>query len=173
MTEHRGRVSFKGEFSGAPFRAVYACDEKGYVLSSIVKFFVATKLDAMNSMQMGPDVMFPSLSFGNFDVEGALLEWESWLTSQTFAELVDAGVPEVVAESGDGPTVFLLSDAFVDSLVSAPASRIDELALWWVGEKLTEGIEIDSQVALEILHSLVGLVRQKRDPEERVYCWTG
>lgn len=68
-------------------------------MSIIIKFFVAPDHDAAAAVvEVGPDDFFESLTFGNFDAEEALIEWESIFTGQTFEGLVAADVPEVVAD---------------------------------------------------------------------------
>ncbi|UUU34851.1 hypothetical protein JIX56_36135 [Streptomyces sp. CA-210063] len=142
-------------------------------MSSIVKFFVATREDAIDTLNTGPIASTRIISFGNFDAEEALLDWEAHLTGKTFSELLDNDVPEEVAESDDGPVVLLLSDALLNSLSSASSSQLDELAMWWASKKAVEGIEIDPPLAANILQELVELIHQQREPDESVYCWTG
>jgi hypothetical protein len=142
-------------------------------MSSIVKFFVATQEDAIDALDTGPIASTHVISFGNFDVEEALLDWESHLTGQTFSELLENDVPEEIGESDGGAVVLLLSEALLNSLTSASSSRIDELAMWWAGKKATDGIEIDPPLAADILQELVELVRRQRERDENVYCWAG
>ncbi|MFD5116090.1 hypothetical protein ACFWNG_27900 [Streptomyces sp. NPDC058391] len=141
-------------------------------MSSIVKFFVATSEAAVGMLDTGPDASFPLASFGNFDAEEALLEWEARLTGRSFEGIVEEGIPEVVAESEGGPAVILLSDALLNLLVSTSIDLVNELARWWVDEKAHEGMEIDLCVAQSILRELVALIRRERESGEDVYCWT-
>ncbi|MEV6655404.1 hypothetical protein [Streptomyces sp. NPDC051219] len=141
-------------------------------MSSIVKFFAATKVDALDALNSGPDASFRVISFGNFDAEEALLDWESHFTGRSFEALVEEDIPEVVAESDGGPAVFLLSDSLLDAFSSSSTSQIEELAQWWVNEKAESGMEIDLPVSLGILRALVELTRQEREPQEGIYCWT-
>ncbi|MFF7881750.1 hypothetical protein ACH40F_16550 [Streptomyces sp. NPDC020794] len=141
-------------------------------MSSIVKFFVASREGATDALSSGPDSSLRAAVFGNFDAEEALLDWESSLTGIPFESLVESDLPEVVAEVDDGPMVFRLSDELVSSLTSASSSGIHELALWWVGEKSANGIEIELPIALGILQSLVDLTRSADESGMGVYCWT-
>lgn len=140
-------------------------------MSSIVKFFVAAREGAVDALALGPDSSFRTLSFGNFDAEEALLDWEAHLAGVSFESLVDGDFPEVIAEDDEGASVFLLSDDLMDSLAAASDSEINELALWWVAEKSADGIEIELPVASLILKSLVDLIREEREPGQHVYCW--
>ena len=147
-------------------------NDKESVVSNIVKFFLATRANALNALNSGPDPSLPVASFGNFDAEDALLEWESHLAGRPFEDLVQEDIPQVVAEIEEGPTVLVLSEALMGALVHAPATRIDDLAQWWVAEKEDGHIEISRSVALTILQAIVNLACQKRRSDESVYCWT-
>jgi hypothetical protein len=142
-------------------------------MSSIVKFFVATRADAFDMLQTGPDVSFRVASFGNFDAEEALLDWESRLTGRSFETLVHEDIPEMLVEDESGMAVFAMSDTLVNSFASASGSQIEDLAEWWVNEKSGSGMEIALPVALDILRQLVDLVLVQRKSGERIYCWTG
>ncbi|MEV5194775.1 hypothetical protein AB0K86_20015 [Streptomyces clavifer] len=141
-------------------------------MSSIVKFFVAARADAFDALNSGPDASFRVISFGNFDAEEALLDWESHLTGNSFEALVEEDIPEVVAEGDGGPAVFLLSDSLLNAFASSSTSQIDDLAQWWVNEKADSGMEIGLPISLSILHTLVDLTRQEREHQEGIYCWT-
>ncbi|MEW1873004.1 hypothetical protein AB0420_33780 [Streptomyces caelestis] len=142
-------------------------------MSSIVRFFVASPSDATASRARGPNASLRSVTYGNFDAEEALLDWESRLTGGTFDRLLEGGGPEVVAEDEGGPTVFLLSDALLGELASLSDVRIGDTAAWWTEKKARDGFPIDLPVALRILQDVVRLVREERPAGENVYCWTG
>ena len=59
----------------------------------------------------GPDGVFESLTFGNFDVEEALIEWEGLFTGRSFEEVLDDDVPKAVVDpdDGEGPLVLAVS----------------------------------------------------------------
>lgn len=143
------------------------------IVSSIVKFFVATRVDAIDALNSGPVGIPRVVTFGNFDVEEALLDWEAHLTGRSFQALVNDDLPETVAESEDGPIVLSLSATLLDALSDLSTSRLEELAEWWVVEKEDDGVGIDPSVSLDILRALVNLVRQERESQEGLYCWTG
>ncbi|MEV8547544.1 hypothetical protein [Streptomyces sp. NPDC051572] len=63
-------------------------------MGTIIKFFVAPDHDAAAVVEVGPDGVFESLTFGNFDAEEALIEWESIVTGQTFEDLVAVEIPK-------------------------------------------------------------------------------
>lgn len=71
-------------------------------MSNIVKFFVATNDGAVDSLRIGPDSSLHSITFGNFDAEEAILDWEARLTGIPFDSLVESDLPEVVEESDGG-----------------------------------------------------------------------
>ncbi|MFG2969185.1 hypothetical protein ACGFZS_38550 [Streptomyces sp. NPDC048288] len=142
-------------------------------MSSVVKFFVAERVDAVAALSAGPDPSLSSLTYGNFDAEEALLDWESQFTGRRFDELVEEDFPEVVAEEDEGAVVLLLSDALVGALSAESESRVAEVAEWWVQEKDDQGWQIDLAVASEILQRLAGMARQERRAGEDIYCWVG
>jgi hypothetical protein len=142
-------------------------------MSSIVKYFAATEADANDALETGPDASLPTLTYGNFDAEEALLYWESELTGRSFEDLVNDDLPEIVAESDDGPMVLALSDTLSTALTSADPSRLDDLARWWVDKKAEVGVEIEPAIASEIIRELTDLIRRPRKPDARVYCWIG
>jgi len=142
-------------------------------VSTIVKFFAATQQEAVDALDSGPDPSLHVAVFGNFDAEGALLEWEEGLTGTAFMSLVEKDLPEVVAEIEGGPLVLRISAELLNALTSASSARINELAAWWVQEKSADGVEIELSVAEEILRILADLVRAAREADLGVYCWTG
>ncbi|WP_370088398.1 hypothetical protein [Streptacidiphilus sp. MAP12-16] len=55
-------------------------------MSIVIKFFVAPDAEAAAAVaEGGPDGVFESLTFGNFDVEEALIEWEGIFTGRPAA----------------------------------------------------------------------------------------
>ncbi|MER7643737.1 hypothetical protein [Streptomyces sp. NPDC126522] len=139
-------------------------------MSNIVKFFVATNNGAIDSLRVGPDSSLRSITFGNFDAEEAILDWESRLSGVPFESLVESDLPEVVEESDEGVLVLKLSDSLVDSLGRASASQILDLASWWASEEKARKIE--PVIAASILRRLVELIREERRSGMFVYCWT-
>lgn len=72
-------------------------------MSIVIKFFVAPDAEAAAAVaEGGPDGVFESLTFGNFDVEEALIEWEGIFTGRSFEEVLDDDVPETVVDPDDG-----------------------------------------------------------------------
>jgi len=71
-------------------------------MSNIVKFFAATNDGAVDSLRLGPDSSLNTITFGNFDAEEAILDWEARLTGIPFNSLVECDSPEVIAESEGG-----------------------------------------------------------------------
>jgi hypothetical protein len=91
-------------------------------VSIVIKFFVAPDAEAAAAVaEGGPDGVFESLTFGNFDVEEALIEWEGIFTGRSFEEVLDNDVPETVVDpdDGEGPLVLAVSGTLRDALCTA------------------------------------------------------
>ncbi|MFE0465223.1 hypothetical protein ACFW1A_38820 [Kitasatospora sp. NPDC058965] len=143
-------------------------------MSIIIKFFVAPSRDAAAAVvEGGPDGVFDSLTYGNFDAEEALIEWEGIFTGRSFAELVDADVPEVVADpdDGGGPLVLLVSAALQDALAGADDLRLGEVSQRWVRERAEDREVFDPEISAWILTGLAELASGIGDREDRLYCW--
>jgi hypothetical protein len=144
-------------------------------VSIIVKFFMAPDHEAAAAVvDRGPDGVFASLVYGNFDAEEALIEWESIFTGRGFEELVAADEPEVVADPGDGesPLVLAASRALQDALAHADQARLVEVSRLWVQERASEGEVLPQRIATEILVELARLVHGIGGQDDRLYCWT-
>ncbi|MGW2402131.1 hypothetical protein ACWCYY_36830 [Kitasatospora sp. NPDC001664] len=144
-------------------------------MSIVIKFFVAPNRDAAAAVvEGGPDGVFDSLTYGNFDAEEALIEWESIFTGQSFAELVDADVPEVVAdlEDGEGPLIFLVPASLQDALAGADDLRLAEASRRWVQERAEDREVLAPEISAWILTGLAELASGIGDREDRLYCWT-
>ncbi|WP_229928006.1 hypothetical protein [Kitasatospora indigofera] len=91
--------------------------------------------------------------FGNFDTSEAVIEWESIFTGRSFEELVEADEPVVIADldDGDGPTVFVASEALRHALAAADGAEPAEAGALWVQELAAEGAEFDLEIATGIL----------------------
>ncbi|XUL92079.1 hypothetical protein ACQ86D_40325 [Streptomyces galilaeus] len=143
-------------------------------MSTIVKFFAAPGHEAAAAvMDGGPDGVFESLSFGNFDAEEALLEWESVFTGRSFDVLVAAGQPEVVADpcDGEGPMLFAASKALQEALAAAGQSRLVEVGRLWVEERAASGEAFDQETATGILSDPARLAHGLRGQDHRLYGW--
>ncbi|MEU2281696.1 hypothetical protein ABZ614_06990 [Streptomyces sp. NPDC013178] len=143
-------------------------------MSIIIKFFLAPSHDAAAAVvDGGPDEAFESLAYGNFDVEEALIEWESIFTGRSFDALVAAGEPEAVADPDDweGPVVFAASRALQDALAAADQSRLVEVSQLWVEERASDGKAFDQDIATKILSDLARLARGIGGQNHRLYCW--
>ncbi|MFF3139984.1 hypothetical protein [Streptomyces mirabilis] len=144
-------------------------------MSIIIKFFVARSHEAATAVvDGGPDGAFESLSYGNFDAEEALIEWESIFTGRSFDELIAADEPEVVADPGDGegPMLLAASKALQDALAAAGQSRLVEVSQLWVQERAADGEVFDQEIATQILSDLARLAHGLRGRDHRLYCWT-
>lgn len=107
-----------------------------------MEFFVAPGHETAAAVVAGgPGRAFESLKYGNFDAEEALIEWEAIVTGRSFGELVDAGVPEAVADAGawEGPAVLAVSRALQDALAAADASRLAGIGEAWIRVRAEEG----------------------------------
>ncbi|WP_369387142.1 hypothetical protein AB5J72_05630 [Streptomyces sp. CG1] len=144
-------------------------------MSIAIKFFVAPDHDAAAAVvEGGPDGVFESLTFGNFDAEEALIEWESIFTGRSFEELVAADEPEFVADPGDGegPVVLAASRSLQDALAAADEYRLVEVSRLWVAERAADGEVFDQEIAAWILSGVADLARAIGEQEEGLYCWT-
>ncbi|MFE7113586.1 hypothetical protein ACFU98_46400 [Streptomyces sp. NPDC057575] len=144
-------------------------------MSIIIKFFVAPNDEAAATVvERGPDGVFESLVFGNFDVEEALIEWESIFTGRRFEDLVAADEPRVVADPGDGegPLVLVASAPLQDALSAAGQPRLAEVSELWVRERAADGETFDAELATELLGGLARLARTAGGRDAGLYCWT-
>ncbi|MFB7026649.1 MULTISPECIES: hypothetical protein [unclassified Streptomyces] len=142
-------------------------------MSTIVKFFVAPDdTSAGLALRTGPGRAFESLSFGNFDPEEAVVEWERLLVGGSFEELVEAGEPRIVAgQDDDGCVVFALSPRLSAALVDAGHSGLRDVAASWARLCAEDGEDIDTQIAGVIIGDLADLVSSARRRNQSVYCW--
>ncbi|MET7688461.1 hypothetical protein ABZT06_10850 [Streptomyces sp. NPDC005483] len=143
-------------------------------MSIVIKFFVAPGHDAAAAVvDGGPDEAFEPLSYGNFDAEEAMIEWESIFTGRSFDALVAAGEPEAVADldDGEGPVVFAASRALQGALAAVDQSRLVEVSQSWVEERASDGEAFDQDIATKILSDLARLARGIVGRDDRLYCW--
>ncbi|MFC9948963.1 MULTISPECIES: hypothetical protein [Streptomyces] len=142
-------------------------------MSIIVKFFVAPDdTSASLALQTGPGRTFESLSFGNFDPEEAVIEWECLLAGDSFEELVEAGEPRIVAgQDNDGCVIFAISPRLSTALTDATHSRLSDVAASWTQLRAEDGEVIDTEIADAIVGDLAALVSSARRQNQSVYCW--
>ncbi|MFJ9118963.1 hypothetical protein ACIRJO_25825 [Streptomyces sp. NPDC102394] len=141
-------------------------------MSIIVKFFAAPDdTSAGLALKAGPGRAFESLSFGNFDPEEAVVEWECLLAGGSFEELVEAGEPRIVAgQDDDGCVVFAISPRLTAALADAGHSRLRDVAAW-AQVRAEDGQVIDTEIADGIVGDLAALVSSARRQNQSVYCW--
>ncbi|SCD65836.1 hypothetical protein [Streptomyces sp. OspMP-M43] len=142
-------------------------------MSTIVEFFVAPDdTSASLALKTGPGRAFESLSFGNFDPEEAVVEWECCLAGGSSEELVEAGEPRIVAgQDDDGCVVFAISPRLSTALADAPHSRLHDVAASWAQLRAEDGEVIDVEIAEAIVGGLAALVSTARGQNQGVYCW--
>jgi hypothetical protein len=142
-------------------------------VSIIVKFFVAPDdTSAGLALRTGPGRAFESLSFGNFDPEEAVVEWECLLAGGSSEELFEAGEPRIVAgQDNDGCVVFAMSPRLSAALADAEQSRLRDVAAAWAQLRAEDGEAIDTEIADAIVSDLAGLVSSARRQNQSVYCW--
>ncbi|MEL5958136.1 hypothetical protein AADR41_25830 [Streptomyces sp. CLV115] len=142
-------------------------------MSIIVEFFAAPNdASAARALRSGPQRAFESLSFGNFDPEEALVEWECLLTGGSFEELVEADEPRPVAGSeDDGCVVFAISPRLSSALAEAERSELKDVAVAWSSQRAEDGEVIDTETAEVILSDLAALVSGARRQGQNSYCW--
>ncbi|OEJ35235.1 hypothetical protein [Streptomyces subrutilus] len=137
-------------------------------MSCIVKFFVAPDdTSASLAFRTGPGRAFESLSFGNFDLEEAVVEWECLLVGGSFGDLVDAGEPHIIAgQDNDGCVVFAISPRLSAALADAGHARLRDVAASWTRQRAEDGEVIDAEIV-----GLAALVSSARRQNQGVYCW--
>ncbi|MBT2233406.1 hypothetical protein [Nonomuraea sp. NEAU-A123] len=143
-------------------------------MSIIIKFFMAPSHEAAAVVvDGGPDGTFESLSYGNFNAEVALIEWEGIFTGRSFDEVIAADEPEVVADPGDsgGPMLLVASKVLQDALAAAGRSRLVEVSQLWVQERAADGEVFDQEIAIQLLSDLARLAHAFRGRDHRLYCW--
>ncbi|MCF3133640.1 hypothetical protein [Streptomyces olivochromogenes] len=142
-------------------------------MSIIVEFFVAPDdASAALALQTGPRRVFESLSFGNFDAEDAVVEWECLLAGGSFEELFEADEPRFVAgQDDDGCVVFAISPRLSAALADAERSELKDAAVSWAAQRAEDGEVIDTEIAEAILSDLAALVGSARRQGQGVYCW--
>ncbi|MEV6212389.1 hypothetical protein [Kitasatospora sp. NPDC051914] len=144
-------------------------------MSVIITFFTAPGHEAAAAVvERGPGGIFESRTWGNFDPEEALIEWESLLTGRSLDNLLDDGEPETVADldDGQGPVVLAASRTLQEALTRTDRSRLVRTSQLWVEHRASEGEAIDQEIAEEILQSLADLARSAHGHDDRLYCWT-
>ncbi|MDT6983876.1 hypothetical protein ACFSUJ_12905 [Streptomyces lusitanus] len=144
-------------------------------MSVIVQFFAAPDdASAASALQTGPRRAFESLSFGNFDPEEAVVEWECLLSGGSFEELVEAGEPRlIVGEDDDGGIVFAMSSRLFAALAEAERSELRDAAAAWSLQRAEDGEVIDTEIAEVILSNLAAFASRARRQGHDVYCWVG
>ncbi|MGQ4486051.1 hypothetical protein ACN6LM_002410 [Streptomyces sp. SAS_281] len=142
-------------------------------MSLIVKFFVAPDdTSAGLALRAGPGRAFESLSFGNFDPEEAVVEWECLLVDGSFEELVEAGEPRIVVDQDDdGCVVFAISPRLSAALADAGPSRLHGVAASWARLRAEDSEVIDAEIAEAIVGGLAALVSSAQRQNQGVYCW--
>lgn len=138
-----------------------------------MKFFVAPDdTSAGLALRAGPGQAYESLSFGDFDPEGAVIEWERLLAGGSFEELADAGEPRVVAgQDDDGCDDFAVSPRLSAALADARPSGLRDVAASWARLRVEDGEVVDTEIAETIVGGLAGLVSSARRHDQGVYCW--
>ncbi|WP_031155515.1 hypothetical protein [Streptomyces erythrochromogenes] len=142
-------------------------------MSIIVKFFVAPDdTSAALTLRTGPGRAFESISFGNFDPEEAVVEWERLLAGGGYEELVDAGEPRIVAgEDNGGRVVFAIAPRLSTALAEAEHPRLRDVAASWVELRADEGETIGTEIAEAIVSDLAALAGSARRQSHGIYCW--
>ncbi|SEL32658.1 hypothetical protein [Streptacidiphilus jiangxiensis] len=143
-------------------------------MSIVIKFFVASDHEAAAAVaEDGPEGVFESLTFGNFDVEEALIEWEGIFTGRSFEEVLDDDVPETVADphDGEGPLVLAVSRTLQAALSAGDEDRLAEVSQLWLAERAADDEVFDPEIAVWILSGLANLARAVRERADNLYCW--
>ncbi|MGW4379865.1 hypothetical protein [Kitasatospora sp. NPDC004531] len=136
-------------------------------MSTIIDFFAAPNDAAAGEAQLvGPAKAFASVSFGGFDPEEAVVEWEELLTGNS------AGEPRVVADQDDdgGCFVFALPPRLTAALADAEPVALRSAATAWTRLRAADGESIDAAVATAILEDLAALATGAGQFGHRLYC---
>lgn len=138
-----------------------------------MRFFAAPDdTSAGLALLSGPGPTFESLSFGNFDPEEAVVEWECLLAGGSFEELFEAGEPRLVAgQDNDGCVVFALSPRLSAALADAGHASLRDVAASWTRLRAEDGEVIGTEIADTIVRDLAALVSSARRQNQGVYCW--
>ncbi|MFJ1755043.1 hypothetical protein [Kitasatospora sp. NPDC088134] len=139
-------------------------------MSVIVEFFASPDdTSAALTAPTGPGRALPSCRFGNFDAEGAILEWESALTGDTVEALIEADEPRwLTAPDNSGCLVLALSPRLTTALATATPAQLDETVGTWTAEAPA----LAPETATEILTELAALATTAHHNGESLYCWT-
>ncbi|WP_328908680.1 hypothetical protein OG230_03715 [Streptomyces sp. NBC_00234] len=142
-------------------------------MSTIVEFFTAPDdASAALVLQTGPRRAFESLSFGNFDPEEAVIEWECLFVGVSFDGLVEADEPRLIAgQHDDGCVVFAISPRLSAALAEAERSELKGAAAAWSLQRAEDGEAIDAEIAEVILSDVADLVSRAQRQGQNVYCW--
>src|SRR5687767_9923034 len=137
-------------------------------MSSIITFFVAPDDEAAETVVDGdPEGTFESVTYGNFDADLALLEWDSLLTGRAFDDLLRASAAGVITDEDDGALIVAASVELQEALTSASPADLARVAQLWAAERAVEGEVVDPELAQEILTELARLARTA---DHRLYC---
>ncbi|MFI7546398.1 hypothetical protein [Actinoplanes sp. NPDC049599] len=137
-------------------------------MSSIIRFFVAPDDEAAATVVDGdPENTFESVTYGNFDADLALLEWDSLLTGRAFDDLLLASASGVITDEDDGALIVAASPELQEALAAASEAELERVARLWADERAAEGETVDPELAHEILTELA---RLSRTTEHRLYC---
>jgi hypothetical protein len=140
-------------------------------MSSINKFFLAPDDEvAATVVDGGPAGTFESVTYGNFDADLALLEWDSLLTGRSFDELLRASAAEVITDEDDGALIIAASVELQQALARASEADLRRVAQLFADEQAAEGETFDPDLAHKIL---TDLARLSRTADHRLYCWVG
>ncbi|SEP04935.1 hypothetical protein [Actinacidiphila rubida] len=97
--------------------------------------------------------------------------WECLLTGGSFEELIEAGVPRIVAgQDSDGCVVFAISPRLSTALADAEHSRLSDVAASRTQLRAEDGEVIDTEIAEAIVSDLAALASSARRQNQSV-CW--
>ena len=136
-------------------------------MSSIIRFFVADDDEAAEAAVESGTVA-GAVTYGNFDADLGLLEWESLLTGRSFDEVLADSESAVISDDDEGALIIGASERLQAALGGASSGELDRVARLWAEERAREGEVLDPELALEILTELG---RLSRAAEQRLYCW--
>ena len=139
-------------------------------MSIIIEFFTAPDdVAAASIVEGGPEGIFETVQYGNFDAMTALAEWDSILTGRELDVLISADVPRVVV-GDDGPFIFAASAELQAALAEADPVTLPQVADRWIELQGEDAHRYDGELFGEMLQELASLARTAGHGHG-LYCW--
>lgn len=145
-------------------------------VSIIIEFFTAPDdASAAEVVDGGPESVFDTLTYGNFDVVSVLVEWESLLTGEDLDHARALDALKIVAQPDldSRRMVFACPAALQSRLTSTDEAELADTATRWARQYGPDHGIIAPGPVLEVLGALAAMARSAASQRHTVYCWTG